>query len=399
MQQIYNITTYKLVIKRFFCFFCIFSFLPVVVLSQNGNIRITLHKKNISVIEALKEIEKQSNLSIGYNESQLRTKIIDELTLEKETLEDSLRKILENTEYTYQIEGRYAIIVPKKKQNKNSALKQITGKVEDPKGEPLIGVSILVKGTDEGTITDMDGNYKIETHSNNPVLIFSYIGYKTQEVSLKGQSSINVTLMDDTQIIDEVVVTALGIKRAEKALSYNVQQVNTEAITANKDANFINALNGKVAGVNINSSSSGVGGVSKVTMRGTKSIMQSSNALYVIDGVPMFSGRSNKGGTEMDSQGASEPIADINPDDIESMSVLTGAAAAALYGSDAANGAVVITTKKGKEGKLSITVNSNTEFSNPLVMPRFQNRYGTGVNGVMSENGARSWGGSTFTRK
>lgn len=392
MQQIYNITIYKLVIKCFFCFFCIFSFLPALVFSQNGNTRITLHKKNISVIEALKEVEQQTDLSIGYNESQLKTKIIDELTLEKETLENSLGKILENTGYTYQIEGKYVIIAPAKKQSKDSVPKQIIGKVKDPKGEPLIGVSILVKGTDEGTITDMDGNYKIETHSNNPVLVFSYIGYKTQEIPLKGQSSINVTLMDDTQIIDEVVVTALGIKRAEKALSYNVQQVNTEAIAANKDANFINALNGKVAGVNINSSSSGVGGVSKVTMRGTKSIMQSSNALYVIDGVPMFSGRSSKGGTEMDSQGASEPIADINPDDIESMSVLTGAAAAALYGSDAANGAVVITTKKGKEGKLSITVNSNTEFSNPLVMPRFQNRYGTGVNGVMSENGARSWG-------
>ena len=127
-------------------------------------------------------------------------------------------------------------------------------------------------------------------------------------------------MQNDTQMIEEVVVTALGIKRSEKALSYNVQQVNTDAITSNKDANFVNSLSGKVAGVNINASSSGVGGVSKVVMRGTKSIMQSSNALYVIDGVPIFSGRGTAGGKEFDSQGSSEPIADINPEDIESMS-------------------------------------------------------------------------------
>lgn len=134
----------------------------------------------------------------------------------------------------------------------------------------------------------MDGNYKVVTKNANPILVYSYIGYKTQEIPLKGQTAINITMLDDTQVIDEVVVTALGIKRSEKALSYNVQQVNTNEITSNKDANFVNSLNGKVAGVNINASSSGVGGVSKVVMRGTKSIMQSSNALYVIDGVPIF---------------------------------------------------------------------------------------------------------------
>lgn len=189
-----------------------------------------------------------------------------------------------------------------------------------------------------------------------------------------------------------MVVTALGIKRAEKALSYNVQQVNTDAVTEHKDANFVNSLNGKVAGVTINASSSGVGGVSKVVMRGTKSIMQSSNALYVVDGVPMFAGSSKGGGKEFDSQGATEPIADINPDDIESMSVLTGAAAAALYGSEAANGAIIITTKKGKVGKVSISVNSSMEFNQPFVMPRFQTRYGTGVGGSFLDGSDRSWG-------
>lgn len=255
----------------------------------------------------------------------------------------------------------------------------------------MIGVTVLEKGTTNGTITDFDGNYSLSLSNPNAVLQFSYVGYKSIEL-VANKPMLNLSLSEDTEVLEEVVVTALGIKRSEKALSYNVQQVNADDITGNKDVNFVNSLSGKVAGVNINASSSGVGGVSKVVMRGTKSIMQSSNALYVIDGVPIFSGRSNKGGTEFDSQGATEPVADINPEDIESMSVLTGAAAAALYGSDAANGAIVITTKKGKEGKLSITVNSNTEFTSPFVMPRFQTRYGTGSDGIYSSTSARSWG-------
>ena len=177
--------------------------------------------------------------------------------------------------------------------------------------------------------------------------------------------------------VDAVVVTALGIKRSEKALSYNVQQVNSEDIVANKDVNFINSLSGKVAGVTINSSSGGVGSASRVVMRGQKSISQTSNALYVIDGVP---------------QGTTDPIADINPEDIESMSVLNGAAAAALYGSDAANGAIVVTTKRGKAGYTSVTVSSNTEVMSPFVLPEFQNRYGTGDLNSSEGSIVRSWG-------
>ena len=191
--------------------------------------------------------------------------------------------------------------------------------------------------------------------------------------------------------MEGTVVTALGIKRSEKALSYNVQQVNADALVANKDANFVNSLNGKVAGLVINASSSGVGGASKVIMRGQKSISQSSNALYVIDGVPMYT-TARDGSTEFGSQGSSDPIADINPEDIESISVLTGAAAAALYGSDAANGAIVVTTKKGKEGKVSVNATAGVEIMNPFVLPRFQNRYGTGDLSSSVGSTVRSWG-------
>ena len=170
-----------------------------------------------------------------------------------------------------------------------------------------------------------------------------------------------------------------------------MQQLKGDVLSDNKDANFINGLAGKVAGVNINASSSGVGGISKVVMRGTKSIMQSSNALYVVDGMPMRS--SNSGGsTEFGSQGSTEPIADINPEDIESMSVLTGAAAAALYGSEAANGAIVITTKKGQAGKTKVTFNSALSWDNALVTHKLQNRYGTGSNGQLIPTSNLSWG-------
>ena len=270
--------------------------------------------------------------------------------------------------------------------------KKVTGKVVDALGQPLIGVTVMEKGTTNGGITDFDGNFSLEV-SDKAVLQFSYVGYKTIEMSVVGKTVLNLTMKEDTEVLDEVVVTALGIKRSEKALSYNVQQVSADDVTTNKDANFVNALAGKVAGVNINASSSGVGGISKVVMRGTKSIMQSSNALYVIDGVPMFSGRNaRESESEFDSRGTTDPIADINPEDIESMSVLTGAAAAALYGSEAANGAVIITTKKGKEGKVSISVNTSMEFNQPFILPRFQTRYGTGTGGKWVDGSSQSWG-------
>ena len=200
-------------------------------------------------------------------------------------------------------------------------------------------------------------------------LIFS------QAITLTSAQPLKVTLGEDTQVLDEVVVTALGIKRATKALSYNVQEVKGDELTTVKSANFMNSLAGKVAGVNINASSSGVGGATRVVMRGTKSISSDNNALYVIDGVPIFN--TNKGDTngQYSAQPRGEGISDINPEDIESMSVLSGPAAAALYGSNAASGVILITTKKGKEGKARIIISNNSTFSNPFIMPEFQNSY------------------------
>mgnify|MGYP001420475140 FL=1 len=342
--------------------------------------QLTLSTPRTTLGTVIKQIQSQSKYHFFYND-KLSTVTVEPLKVKDASLEQVLNTLLKNKDISYKIEEN--IIYLSEKENSDSLQQQsgkertITGQVVDAKGEPLIGVSILVKGTTDGAITDLDGNYKIMTKSNNPVIVYSYIGYKTQEIPLKGQTAINITMMDDTQVIDEVVVTALGIKRSEKALSYNVTQVDAESALAVKDANFINSLNGKVTGLNINSSSSGIGGASKVVMRGSRGIEQSSNALYVIDGIPMYNLSASGGSEEMQSQGSTEAIADINPDDIESMSVLSGAAAAALYGSNASNGAIVITTKKGKVGRVALTVSSNTEMLSPFVMPQFQNRYGT----------------------
>ncbi len=248
---------------------------------------------------------------------------------------------------------------------------------------------MLESGTTNGTVTDIDGRFDLNVSGSS--VDVSSLGYESVTVTVGNKTVLDITLQEEAVELDGTVVTALGIRRDEKALSYNVQQVDAAAITTVRDANFINSLNGKVAGVTINASSSGVGGASKVVLRGTKSITQSSNALYVIDGIPMYN-FGGGGGTEFDSRGATESIADLNSDDIESISVLTGAAAAALYGSDAANGAVMITTRKGQEGKLKVTFSSNTEFLSPFVLPRFQNRYGTGSNGNLAGSGVYSWG-------
>lgn len=371
--------------------FVLFLFMVVIqatAFAQSG-IKITIQKENITVIEALKEVEKQSKLSVGYNDSQLIDKPAINLNLKNIDLEKALSIILKGTGFTYGIKRNYINIIPQP-QTGSVVIKQVTGRVVDEKNEPLIGVNIRVEGSDDGTVTNLDGKYVIKA-SIGSILSFTYIGYISSYVKIADKNVYNIQMSANVEALNEVVVTALGIKREQKALSYNVQQVKSDQLTNVKDANFINSLNGKVAGVNINSSSSGVGGASKVVMRGTKSIEQSSNALYVIDGIPMFN-FGGGGSMENGSQGVTESIADINPDDIESISVLTGAAAAALYGSNAANGAIVINTKRGKVGKLQISVSSNTEFAKPFVLPRFQNRYGTGSSGKAGNSTTLSWG-------
>ena len=352
------------------------------------NVQMKLGK--VSVKQAIATLKDKSGYSFVYemNDLDLNKKVDVNAT----TLSESIQQILNGQQVNYEIKGNTVIVKHQgvTKDQKENATHTISGIVKDENGLPIIGATVKVRGAQMGVVTDIDGKFSLKT-SVGSVLTVSYIGYKTQDIKVQEGGSLTIKLEPESKQLNEVVVTALGIKRSQKALSYNVQQVTSDELIRNKDANFINSLAGKVAGVNINTSSAGVGGASKVVMRGAKAIEQSSNALYVIDGVPMFN-LGQEGGKGFESSGTTEAIADINPEDIESMSVLTGAAAAALYGSRAANGAIVITTKKGKVGHTEVTFSQNTEFLSAFRLPEFQNRYGTGSQLSSVEVADKSWG-------
>jgi len=256
----------------------------------------------------------------------------------------------------------------------------VSGKVTG-EGEGLPGVNILVQGTTIGTVTDIDGNYSINTEGDNPVLVFSSVGYQTMEVPVNGRSIVNVDLEVDLTQLGEVVVTALGIEKDRKALGYSVGEVDGEELSQAKEVNFINNLQGKVAGVNITRPASGPGGSARVIIRGNSSISGTNQPLYVIDGVPMDNSNLGASGA-WGGRDYGDGISNLNPDDIESISVLKGANGAALYGERGANGVILITTKTGKgKGKMEVSLNSSLTFGKASVLPEFQNTYGQGLNG------------------
>ncbi|ADV42475.1 TonB-dependent receptor plug [Bacteroides helcogenes P 36-108] len=262
----------------------------------------------------------------------------------------------------------------------NSAISGIVISAED--NEPVIGASVSVKGTTAGTVTDVDGKFTItDAPKGATTLHVSFVGMLSQEVAIT-PGTIRVILKNDAKLLDEVVVTALGITKKEKSLTYSTQVVNGDELIRAKDPNMMNALAGKTAGVQINKSSSGLGGSAKVVIRGNRSVGGSSQPLYVIDGVPYGSSVTETvctttGGSSNDPNlDRGDGISNLNPDDIESMNILKGPAAAALYGSSAANGVIIITTKKGKEGRASITFNTSTTLDNATYgIPDFQNDY------------------------
>jgi len=255
-------------------------------------------------------------------------------------------------------------------------------------GMPIPGVSVVQKGTTNGTITDIDGNYSI-TAPTGSVVAFTFVGMKAHDITVGANTTVNVNLQPDAVDLDAVVVTALGIKKKEKSLTYSTQQVGGEELTRSKDANLVNALAGKTAGVQINKNSSGVGGSTKVTIRGSRSI-GNNQPLYVIDGIPMLNSVSEApatafgGSNDAGGRDAGDGISNLNPDDIKSINILKGPAAAALYGTQAANGVIVITTKQGVKGRSSVSFSSNTTFESVMMLPELQNDYGV--------KGITSWG-------
>ena len=319
--------------------------------------QLTLNTSRTTLGAIIKQIQSQSEYQFFYDD-QLSTIPVEAIKVENASLEDVLNRILKNKNISFKVEDNIIYLKPQipaqDQQPKVGQPRKISGTIVDENGEPLIGVNVLVKGTTNGVISDFDGNYTLMVDEENPILQFSYIGYTPQEITVKEQAVINLKMTSDTQVIDEVVVTALGIKREKKMLGYSVQEIKSYALNTTGDPSVTSALQGKVAGLQMNTSSTGLGGSTKITIRGNSSLTDNNQPLWIVDGVPFTDNQTSeasayggydRGGTSFD----------INPEDIESISVLKGPNAAALYGSRAGNGVIIITTKKGKTGAPKVT--------------------------------------------
>ena len=352
------------------------------VFSQN----ITLKTGNVTVKEAMEQLKKNTGYSFVFSSEDLDTRKQVSISVQNGKIEDAVKQILAGQKgVTYEIQDKKIVVkkVASHSTTTGSPRKvAVKGKVVDVNGEPIIGATIKVEGTSNGTITDFDGNFALDV-AENSMLEVSYIGYKSHELKAVAGKALSVTLREDTEVLDEVVVTALGIKREKKALGYAMQEVKTDAFSENRSTSVSNLLQGKIAGVQISQSGSGIGGPTRVILRGLNSLSGNNSPLWVVDGLPI----QDKSNGEYAS-GAS----DLNPDDIESISVLKGANAAALYGSRAQNGAIIVTTKKGKSGKLQFEYNGYVSMSKAYDSYELQNVYGQGVNGQYSMSATGSWG-------
>lgn len=268
--------------------------------------------------------------------------------------------------------------------------KTVTGTVIDKDANmPLIGANVVVKGTTNGTVTDLDGKYSLDVNPSD-VLVFSYLGMETKNEPVNNRSVINVDMRADSQKINEVVVTAMGLERKSKSLTYATQNVAGSELTRAKESNMINSLQGKTSGLVITPNASGAGGSSKILLRGNKSAKGNNQPLIVIDGIPMANPVTSQQESEYSGRDGGDAMSNLNPDDIASINVLKGASAAALYGSMASNGVIMITTKKGREGSVRVDFASNITMETPLVKPELQDRYGAIVSGTQLNN--KSWG-------
>jgi TonB-linked SusC/RagA family outer membrane protein len=372
-------------------FLVIFMFTTMTVSAQ----KITMNLQQTKLEKVLSTIAEQSGYTFAYSQPVVNIDRIISIEVTDANLSQTLQKVFAGTNISYEIRDKKILLSEKNdvdQDNKPAQQSQkitVKGVAIDATGEPLIGASVSEKGTTNGIMTGVDGDYTL-TVPANATLVITYVGYLPQEIALNGQTSIDFVLKEDSQMLDEVVVTALGIKKKEKSLTYSTQVIGGDELTRTKDPNMITALAGKTAGVQINKSSSGLGGSAKVIIRGNRSASGNNQPLYVIDGVPMNNTITDQtstsiGGTnDAGNRDGGDGISNLNPDDIESMNILKGPSAAALYGSQAANGVIVITTKKGKVGRTSITFNSNTTFDKAAYgIPDFQNTY-TGTD--------KSWG-------
>ena len=355
---------------------------PTQVVSAQLNIALT----NTQLGTMIQQIQSQSQYQFFYDDELANTPI-GSVNASGSSVEEVLDQALAGKGISYVVddnviylskESTSATAVPSASAAQQENQQQITGRVIDATGEALIGVSVLQVGTTNGSITDWDGNFTVNVPVGS-VLQFSYIGYKTVEMTVEaGQTTINLTMEEDSEMLDEVVVTALGIKREKKMLGYAVQELKSDELNRTGDPSVTSALQGKVAGLSMNTSATGLGGSTKITIRGNSSLSDNNQPLWIVDGVP-FSDNSDSDASfygGVDRGGAS---LDINPDDIESISVLKGPNAAALYGSRAGNGVILVTTKKGsKKDGFGIRYSGNFTWTKVAETLDMQERYGQG---------------------
>jgi len=366
--------------------------------------KISITGRHLSLEKVFSVIEQQSGYSFLYKYDDLRDTRPVDLNMKNAEIREVLDVCLKEQRLSYTIEKNIIAIRAVMANERAPAptiavalqpMAVITGSVKDEQGEPLAGVTIQVKDTKRETLSNDKGEFSIQADEGQ-VLVFTYVGHLTKEVTIGGARTYAVILSVSNTSLNQIVITALGIRRSEKSLTYATQQVSGEQLTSVKTDNLMNSMNGKVAGLTISPSASGVGGSAKVILRGSRSASGNNQPLYVIDGIPI-SNSSNANAQPTNTFGGipdgGDGISNLNPEDIASISVLEGASAAALYGSQAQNGVILITTKKGKAGQMSINVSSSVFADQIAYKPKFQNAYGQAPGAVNSWGPAITGGG------
>jgi len=364
--------------------------------------RVTIIKKHAPLPDIFKAIEQQTGFLFFYDKGLIEKTHPIDIELRNATLDETLSYCLKDQQLTYSIVKNNVVILAEKIVSKQEGAKtiliepnpiEIQGKVKDEKGNPLPNASVIIKGTKKGVTTDANGDFTIEVPDSRTVLIISFTGFKSQEVQVGDRTTIAVNIQRIDNPMDEIVVTALGIKRDKKSLTYSTQTLSGDKLNEAKETNLINSLQGKVAGLTITPNATGPGSSSNVLLRGSRSIFGNNQPLYVIDGVPLdnTSREQGDGGTHGGRDGG-DAIGMLNSDDVETITVLKGASAAALYGSAGQNGAIVITTKSAKSGKISVDYTGNISMDQANDLPKEQTEYGQGAAGVFNANSQTTWG-------
>ena len=392
----------------------IFYFISIThAISGYSQSELSIRLNNVELEQVIDEIMNQSEYDFFYSAELFEDVPKVTINLKKVSLETLLKNILPNN-FIFEIREKEVIIKKKPKtlsavsneEIETQQIRTISGTITDSDGNPLPGASVFEEGTANGTVSDFDGKYTIELVNEDAVLKVSFIGFVTKELTVGSSDNMDFSLIVEDSFLNEIVVTALGISREKKSLGYAVTEVSGNNVNTIKDNNLASSLSGKVAGLQVNNSGS-LGSGSVITIRGNNSITGNTQALIVVDGMPINSsipitsdgGQQNSGSNNGGGGPSFEPsisgggISDINPDDVESISVLKGPAAAALYGSRAGNGVILITTKKGsRSDRLGVTIKSNVYFDNPMFLPDFQNQYGQGSFGSAYSDRQNDWG-------